>query len=337
MIYSIWQRIDPRFINQSSCMGLLLILFSVILSGCQTHMTQPTEAHQGAVQTENKKRSILIVNSHRSIDRYQVAEQAFINQIQSQTNASEITQIDLAHEEYPERLLQELLNQENHSHIYCIGAKALGSIDTIAPPQPIVFSSVLNWARFENQQGISGIASDIAPASQLAMFKLFFTEIQSVAVLYSQRNRALIRKLAQAAEQVGITLNTVEINERDSIEAHMQQVSLNNDALWLLSDPVVLSSVAKAKQLFATADQHNLPVFSTNRFFKELGATFIISADRPTIGRQAALLISADNNETQNKIHYPVGSHISLNMSKVEQYKLNLNFQALDNVNELIE
>jgi hypothetical protein len=40
--------------------------------------------------------------------------------------------------------------------------------------------------------------------------------------------------------------------------------------------------------------------------------------------------------EIEEKVQHPAGSHIILNMKKVEEYGLNLNIEALDSVNEIV-
>ena len=65
----------------------------------------------------------------------------------------------------------------------------------------------------------------------------------------------------------------------------------------------------------------------------------VISPDIPTIGRQAAGLadeVMADE-EIEEKFQDPAGSAITLNMKVVEKYKLKLNEDALDSVNQLIK
>ncbi|GLQ30531.1 hypothetical protein GCM10007876_10090 [Litoribrevibacter albus] len=267
------------------------------------------------------------------MERYRIAEQTFAEQVGKDAYLA----IDLFNEDNPIGRLQAALNSGNYDRIYCIGAKALGSIDTIAPDQNIVFSSVLNWQRFQGQQGISGIASDVAAASQLAMFKYFFPEITTIGVIYSQTNQALINEAKAAARELGLTLVAVKTQDSRLLKEQVTELASSAQALWLISDPVTLSSSEQAKQLLQIADQNALPVFSTHRFFSKLGATFTISADLPTIGRQAAVLIQQNHQIQSNKIHHPVGSYISVNLEKVKQYQLTLNYQALDSVNELLE
>lgn len=319
-------QITSRIMQPISAMVYaLLMVTTLVLQGCQSTPIQ----NQVTITGSNK---ILLVNSNSNVERYRVAEQSFSEQFQQ----SSYHRIDLSGESNPVGRLQSALNQNQYDSIYCIGAKALGSIDTISPEQRIVFSSVLNWQRFQNHPRVSGIASDIAPASQLAMFKYFFPEIKTIGVLYSAFNQALIHQAQKAADQLGLTLNAIKMENGSLLNEQVKELAVTAQALWLISDPVTLASADQAKNLLSEADNHSLPVFSTLRFFSKSGATFTISADSPTIGRQAAVMIQQDQS-SQQKIQHPVGSYISVNLKKVSEYGLTLNYQALDSVNELIE
>ena len=84
----------------------------------------------------------------------------------------------------------------------------------------------------------------------------------------------------------------------------------------------------------------NIPVFSYNSFFVEMGATLSISADLPTTGRQAALIVRniIKQSVKQGKsVQFPAGSSISLNLKTVRTYKMILNESALDSVNEIVD
>lgn len=307
----------------------LLIALILFVQGCQT--TSPINHSKRTANSANQ--NILVINSNSHVERYRIAEQSFAEQV----GANAYQSIDLMDEDNPISRLQAALNTGKFDSIYCIGAKALGSIDNIAPDQKIVFSSVLNWRRFQGQEGISGIASDIAPASQLAMFKYFFPDVTTIGVIYSKANQALINQARLAANELGLKLKTIRTQDSRLIEKQVSEIASAAQALWLISDPITLASSEQAKSILKIADMNALPVFSTHRFFSKLGATFTISADLPTIGRQAAVLIQQTTPETNNLVHHPVGSYISVNLKKVKQYQLTLNYQALDSVNELVE
>jgi len=81
------------------------------------------------------------------------------------------------------------------------------------------------------------------------------------------------------------------------------------------------------------------PVFAYDDLFAHYGAVLILSADIPTVGRQAAELAAGiiANRVNVEKIQNPAGSQITLNMKKVEEYGIRLDEDALASVNRIIE
>jgi putative ABC transport system substrate-binding protein len=81
-----------------------------------------------------------------------------------------------------------------------------------------------------------------------------------------------------------------------------------------------------------------VPVFTYHDIFAEYGATLIVSVDDGTIGRQSAGLSNdvLSGVKMEEKIQYPAGSHIILNLKKVKEFDLPYNEQALGIVNQII-
>jgi putative ABC transport system substrate-binding protein len=288
--------------------------------------------------TNNKKEKqarILVVNTSRQIDRYKTAEDSFTIIMEN----NNLHTVDLSHDDQPIETLQDLLNKDHFDAVYCIGAKALGSIDYIDPDMPVVFSSVLNWRRFNKQDNYSGIASEVVPEAQLTWFKYFFPEIKKIGVLYSADNQTRLQDADSAAKALDLQLVTQEIETETHLDTTATDLLSKVDALWLISDPTVLVSTDQVKRLFEIAHQKNVPIYTYHSFFMDMGATLSITADLPTTGRQAALMMknALIQQEYKQAVQFPAGSSITLNIKKVDAYKLKLNGDALDSVDELIE
>ena len=81
-----------------------------------------------------------------------------------------------------------------------------------------------------------------------------------------------------------------------------------------------------------------MPVFTYHDIFAEYGALLIVSVDDATIGRQSARLSNEvlSGGKMEEKIQYPAGSHIILNLKKVKEFDLSYNEEALGIVNQII-
>ncbi|HAG94146.1 MAG: hypothetical protein CMK83_22615 [Pseudomonadales bacterium] len=296
------------------------------MAGCQS--VHPPQL------TGNTPARVLIINSDHSVPRYEVAESAFIKTLQHST----VLRINLQDDNLPIETVLDELQVTKPDIIYCIGAKALGTVQSITPKTPVVYSSVLSWRQFLNQPGYYGVTSEIAPAAQLAWFKHFFPEIKRIGVLYSHTNSDLIREAHHTAEQLALTLIDAEV-EIDSARAQEATQLLGKvDALWILPNPVVLDSQPHTTELFELAQQAKVAVFGYHPVFMEFGATMSINADLATTGRQAALIVQSilEQQSQASAIQFPAGSNISLNLRRVRDYQLYLNPEALNSVSDLL-
>ncbi|MFT7373886.1 MAG: putative ABC transport system substrate-binding protein [Oleiphilaceae bacterium] len=284
--------------------------------------------------TKEKQARVLLVNTNRQIDRYKAAEISFIKTLVN----TRIHTVNLGQNNQPIETLQDLLNTEHFDAVYCIGAKALGSIDYIDPDMPVIFNSVLNWRQFNSQANYNGIASEVATKAQLTWFKYFFPKIKKIGVLYSTNNHQRILDAKLSAKALALQLITQAVSSETQLDIQAKDVLSKVDALWLISDPSVLVSTDQTKHLFEMAHQANVPIFTYHSFFMAMGATLSITADLPTTGRQAALMMKKALTQPEYKqaVQFPAGSSITLNIKKAEAYKLILNHEALDSVDELI-
>lgn len=313
-------------------MRMLLAMFTlIVMQACtSTPIAVTSTAHQP---------KILLVNSNRAIPRYNTAEQAFTEVLTEALENELLISINLENDERPTETLQDILNQHRFSAIYCIGAKALGSVDYIGPALPVVYSSVLNWRKFQNKPGYFGVTSEVAPAAQLAWFKHFFPSVKRIGILYSEDNQALITDAAKSANSLSLTLQSELINHKSDRNPQISRLLNQVDALWVLPDPLILDSEKHTVQLFELAHKVRKPIFTYNSFFMGFGATLSINADLATTGRQAALLIQTlhEQGAPTSGVQFPAGSSISLNLRKVSDNNLELNIEAFSSVNELLD
>ncbi len=316
----------------------ILLPLVALLAACATNMPEhqinqlfALVKHAEPVLTKPEK--ILVVSSNRAIDRYAIAESAFLDSFSEE----DLYVVDLQGKLKPVDYVQDALNAQQFDLIYAIGAKALGSINVIAPNTPVVYSAVLNWRRFLDHKNYYGISSELSPQVQLTWFKLFFPEIKKIAVFYSKENKALIEDAHKVAANLSITLNAQEVKNQAQLEKLSNKVLDAADAMWLISDSEILSSVDAINRVFALAERKQVPVLTYNPVFVELGAVLSLAADLPTTGRQAGLVASEllDKRNTSPSIQYPAGSRIMLNLNKVREYGLELNSAALDSVDDI--
>ena len=279
--------------------------------------------------------SILILSSDRSINKYSVVHKAFKEAIDRPT-----IEVDLGKKSVAERQVKEVIIKENPDIIYCIGSKAYFLAKKFAKDKHLILTSAINWQRFKLNKKTYGIANELPAETELTLFRYFFPELRRIGVLYSKKyNKEWLKGAVADGNNVGIKVIGQAVFRSKDVARALKKLLPKVDAVWLTSDPIVLAEKQSVDKIFTTCDAMKKPIFAYNSAYASYGAVMMISADVPTIGRQAASLVEDVLGHTpiDQKFQSPAGSSIILNMKKVEYYGIRLNKDALDSVNEIIQ
>ncbi|MDM8551907.1 ABC transporter substrate binding protein, partial [Desulfobacterales bacterium HSG2] len=222
-----------------------------------------------------------------------------------------------------------------------IGGKAYFFAREHLGEKKVVFSSIINWLRLPGLSGTAyGVSNELHPRMPIYMFRSVFPDIKRIGMLYSMQytSQWFENAKGQAGElEIEIIGRTVS-REKQTLSA-LNELLPNIDALWLISDPSVMSKKDYLYKILKRCDASKTPVFSYHGPFAKLGATLIVSADMPTIGRQAANIAMGvlSGEEMEEKVQFPAGSHIVLNLKKVKMFGLKYNKDALGLINTIIK
>ncbi|HLF95500.1 MAG TPA: ABC transporter substrate binding protein, partial [Methylococcaceae bacterium] len=278
---------------------------------------------------------VLILNSNGAVKKYATIENAFQSNLAIPT-----ARLDLAGGSGSPDALKENLKSSDAALIYAIGSNAYQLASRNAK-QPIVFSSILNWRRQRMGDNVYGIANELPSGMPLSLFRYLFPELKTIGVLYSETfNKEWLAEAVGAAADVRIELIGEKVAAPSELPQALARLLPRVDALWLISDPVVLATENSAIELFRRSDAGKKPVFAYDDVFVDLGAVLAITADIPTMGIQAAKLaedVLMGRETPPEHVQNPAGSHITLHMGRVQRYGIHLNRQALGAVNRVVE
>lgn len=276
----------------------------------------------------------IIINSSSNVKKYRLIQKAFEKNFHG-----EKLNIDLAEDNAKTQDLKTILHKHPESVIYTIGTPAFIKAFKTSKQHNIIFSSTLNWRRLPVAENIYGIANEPPPLMQLTLFRYLFPEINKIGVIYSQDyNREWLSEAMTAADEVGLTIKPTTIEYPSQLGEALTGLLPEVDVLWLISDPIVIASPESAKLIFNQSRQTKKPIFAYDKAFSQ-HALLIISADIPTMGQQVANLADEllRKQPASSRVINPAGTYITLNMKKLKAYKIQLNNDALDSVNEIIE
>jgi putative ABC transport system substrate-binding protein len=283
---------------------------------------------------------VLIINSDKSVEKYATIQQEFKLEL-AEANIK-TTQIDFGGEALSARALRSQIANIQPYIVYTIGSKAYTQASTIVKNKPLLFSSMINWRRFSPASNTYGVALELPAEMQLLMYSYLFPEVHSLGVLYSKNHNSQWFELAIAqTQEVGLSLYGKTVESADEISNALQELLPKIDALWLISDPIVLHDTKQVQQIFSAAAASKKPIFAYSTIFSQHGAVLTIAADIPTMGRQAADLVqnilANEPIDNEEKIQFPAGSHVTLNLKKVHEYGIKINHAALSSVENIIQ
>ena len=287
------------------------------------------------VLSADVKTKIMLINSSGAVEKYSVAQEEFLKTI-----PQSVVAVDLSKEKYKLSDMEDLLYDEYPDLIYCIGTKAYLIANKFVSEKKIIFSSIINWRRLPRTKSTYGVSNELHPGFQITLFRYIFPKVSKIGVLYSEEyNGHWVRKARENANEMDVEIIAEQVGQSRFTLTTLKTLLPGIEALWLISDPVVIPDKETLHELFALSDATNTPVFSYHPTYVDYGASLVVSVDDPTTGRQAAAMVTdiTSGVEMKDRVQLPAGSHIVLNLQKVKAYGIHFNEMALDSVNQLIE
>ncbi len=278
---------------------------------------------------------VLVMNTNAAIGKYTKAQEAFVNEIRRP-----LVLLDIEADRVDSARLAREITSANPRALYCIGSTAYQLAASTPSGRYLVVSSVINWKRFPLSGRTHGIANEVPASLQLTMVRYLFPDVRRIGVIYSkQYNKEWLDVAVANGRDRDLEIVGFDVARVKDVHKALESLPGRVDALWLTPDPVVFSSKEQILHIYSKADAARLPVFAHDPIYAELGAMLVVSADIPTIGRQAAGLVNdlINNKASTPGFQDPVGTEITVNLRKVEAYDVKINFSALGSVNRIIE
>ncbi|MEE4357950.1 MAG: ABC transporter substrate binding protein [Desulfococcaceae bacterium] len=273
---------------------------------------------------------ILLINSNAKVEKYRIVQEEFTKNF-----AMPVRQIDMNDDHISGKKLRE----DPAALFYCIGAKAYSLCRSNIGDRPLVFSSIINWQRFSPSSEAYGVSNELNARMPIYMFRSVFPDVKKIAVLYSREYTLqwFTDTVAQAKE-LEIDLRGKAVSGKRSILPALAQMLPEVQALWLIPDPRVMPEKKYLYDILEKCHEKQIPVFTYHSAFVRLGAVMSVAVDNPTIGRQAAGIAQEllSGKKPADRVQFPAGSEITLDLKKAGEYGLKYNRDALGLVNYII-
>lgn len=278
---------------------------------------------------------ILLINSDYSVEKYRMAQDEF-----TQAMAQPVENINLGDKKWKAADIEDLLYDEYPDLVYCIGTQAYLVANKYVSEKNIIFSSIVNWLRLPVTKKTYGVSNELHAAMQIMLFRYIFPKVQRVGVLYSREyTRQWFEEARGEAGEMNVEMIGQAVSDPKQALSALKELLPKVDAFWLISDPVIMGERENPFKILQECGSKKIPVFSYHELFAKYGATLIVSVDDPTIGRQAAGIAAEVlfRGSIEQRVQFPAGSHITLNLKKIKEYGLQYNESALGLINTFAE
>ncbi len=279
---------------------------------------------------------ILIINSDESVNKYREVKAAFKSQITPY--ASRIIDFNLKDAQEP-AVLEKLIKDESPDIIYSIGSLAYQLAAQYNGTKPLLFSSVINWERFGRRENNYGVANELSLSQEMSLLRYVLPGLSKIGVIYDPNfNTERIVEARKQTLELGLKLVELKLDSVDDLDKNLETLLSGVDVLWLIADPGVLADKATVEKIFASSAQLKKPIYTYSDAFVNYGASLVIAADTPTMGRQAANLAQSIllHESIKELVQTPAGSTITLNTCQLGKINAGYNEDALDSVNQLV-
>ncbi|MFC1617076.1 ABC transporter substrate-binding protein [Candidatus Margulisiibacteriota bacterium] len=280
-------------------------------------------------------KKILILNSDSSNKKYLLYENSYRKNLYPETIVVKADSKNMNSQKF-----RELVKDENPDLIFTVGSLAYQTAVNANSMKPIVFSGIVNWKRFPVGKNVYGVANEFKSGMQLFTFRNFFPKIKKLGIIYSpSMNKEWIQNIQEISKQMDFIVISKALDHQDQIKDTLDDLIPRVDAMWLIADPAIVSNRDQLIKYFQKTNKAGKMIFTYNDLFTRVGATLALAIDMNTFGSQAAsLTYSVLNNENlRSKIYYPAGVFITVNLKKIQELGIEVNYSVLNTANKIIK
>ena len=186
----------------------------------------------------------------------------------------------------------------NPDVILTIGSSATLTARDSFDRTPIVFSSVLYPVISGFVESLSRPAGNVTGASlniqvdiQFQKFQKIVPQLKKIGVLYSSNTARLIPPSRVVAQQLGMQLLALEVNDQKDLAKALDSLAKVCDGLWSVADPNLFSPQS-TRFIVLNTIRYGIPFMGFSRYVVESGALFALDFDYKAVGRQAGTIIN---------------------------------------------
>jgi putative ABC transport system substrate-binding protein len=204
----------------------------------------------------------------------------------------------ISEDDSPE-VLSHWLAQHNVNMLIALGKSGYSVTKLLPHNNPVVIGALPI-----RPNGISGISLLADPKVLFIALKQLAPAIKHVHVIYSTGNEWLIDLAQRQAEELGLTLKKIEVQDLKTAvikyDELLSNIDTKTEAVWLPVDQVTANEQVILPKLLERSWEQNIVLFSSKPTHAKRGALFSMFPDHVELGRQLVNMVMLMN-ETKHK------------------------------------
>lgn len=284
---------------------ITIAMVATLLTGCSQGKSETLESGAGEQGTDKIKIGITQIVQHKALDD---AREGFEERLAELGIDADID-FKIANGDVPTaQVIAENFVADKVDLIYAIATPAAQAAQNATKNNkiPVIFSAVTDPEKTgltgenisdNNITGVTDVATEENTIELLNIVKQLKSEKNAVGIIYNTGETnavSQVETIEKLGEEVGIKVVAVPIAGLTDIDTALEIVSTSADALYLITDNMVASSV---EMIASKARDKNLITVSTDSSHVEGGALFSIGLSYKQLGRQAADMANKILNE----------------------------------------
>ena len=176
-----------------------------------------------------------------------------------------------------------------------------------------------------NQDNVTGVY-EMDPRREVKILKDLMPKLSELVIFHSADDKVFrqVKDVTQEALKFGITINPVFINALTDLYILKGQIPKNSQAIFILKDHLIASGISS---LVNIADEHEIPLITSDNGSVEDGALLGIGNKEEDIGREGANILK--------DMFYAGKTPRNIKMRTVSKITLFLNKKKLDNFQDI--
>ena len=216
--------------------------------------------------------------------------------------------------------------------VLALGSLALKSAGEQLTETPVIASMVINKADFEKYKNVSGVALGFPLKEQVAWLRKILPKARDIGVIYSSKgNETDMAKASILLKRNGLVLLQKKISTPTELMPSLKQFRNSVDAIWGVSDAMVLNSKT-AQSLLLFSLRQRIPFVGLSKAWVKAGALYALERNYFDIGQQCAEIAKqslAGKDVGNIEVMTPRKIGYSLNLKIAEKIKVKLSQEII--------